>query len=183
MLCQPASWPAKCCTERCLELQNNATGHMTFVAVANMLAPTCDCCYTYVNLSGFLIICLDLVLMISLPCEIVLLTLEHLYFLVFAHCLPLYCFVLCLLPLLFDCELFADDIVHYDYYCCLYVHLTYAIGFLLTLFNNSASGSVLVGCSFVDWYCGYESPVIDVGFMYHLLWCDTSAIGCKMYCV
>ena len=38
VLCLPACWPAKFHTKQCLELQNNATNHMTFVGMANTLA-------------------------------------------------------------------------------------------------------------------------------------------------
>ena len=38
VLCQPVSWPAKCHTKRCLELQDNAAGCITFVGVASMSA-------------------------------------------------------------------------------------------------------------------------------------------------
>ena len=37
-LCQPVSQPAQCCTKKCLELQDSAAVHMTFVGAANMLA-------------------------------------------------------------------------------------------------------------------------------------------------
>ena len=61
--------------------------------------------------------------------------------------------------------------------------LTYAIGFLLILFNMSASRSICVWCCFVDWYCRYESTVIGVGFMYHLLHviCLSLVVRCIVY--
>ena len=37
------------------------------------------------------------------------------------------------------------------------------------LFNISASGSALVPCCFVDWYCMYVSTVTTVGLMWCLL--------------
>ena len=61
--------------------------------------------------------------------------------------------------------------------------LTYTIRFILILFNMSASGSVLVCCCFVDWYCRYESAVIDVGFMCCLLHviCLPLVVRCIVY--
>ena len=129
----------------------------------------CDCFYTYANLSGFLIICLDLVLMNPLSCKIVLSSIVA-----FAFC--------------FLCSLFVTALLFSSSHaspswlwlgCCSYCPLwlsllfvcalTCAVGVLLILFNMSASGSVLVQCHFVALYCRYVSTVIDVGFMYHLL--------------
>ena len=56
-LCQPVSQPAKCHTKRCLELQDIAAGHTTFVDVADMSAgpvllivciPTCPVFCQYI---------------------------------------------------------------------------------------------------------------------------------------
>ena len=87
------------------------------------------------------------------------------YFLVFAHC-----FAPCLLPLLFDSSLFADETIHHGYCSCLYVPQYMPLNFLLILFNMSTSGSVLTYDSFVVWYCRYVSVVIDVCLMCHLLY-------------
>ena len=57
MLCQPVGQLAICHTKRCLELQNNAAGHMTFVDAAAMsarLAPVARCmliCLIFYNSS------------------------------------------------------------------------------------------------------------------------------------
>ena len=37
-LCRLVSWLAKCHTKRCFFLQNNAVGHTTYAAMADMLA-------------------------------------------------------------------------------------------------------------------------------------------------
>ena len=58
-----AGWQ-KCCTKRCLESQDNAAGHMTFVGAANMPARLTTVVNHYVNLFSFSIMCPDLVLVI-----------------------------------------------------------------------------------------------------------------------
>ena len=45
VLCRPIGWPAKCCTKRCLEFENNVVGHMTFLVEANMTARLLLCLY------------------------------------------------------------------------------------------------------------------------------------------
>ena len=127
----------------------------------------CYCVYT--SLSGFLVVFPYLVLMTSLPSETDLVSVGTLVFSFFFHGLPFHCFAPCLLPLLFDCSLFAYETVHHGL-LFLFVHASiYAIKFLLILFNMSASGSVLAYGSFVVWYCRYVSAMIDVGLMCCLL--------------
>ena len=55
MLCWPVGQLAKFHTKRCLELQNNAAGHMTFVGMANMTAK-------HVPAARHMIICLVILL-------------------------------------------------------------------------------------------------------------------------
>ena len=70
--CMSAGWQ-KCHTKRCLELQNNGPGHMTFVVWPTCL-PVYYCGYIYVSLSGFLIMHPDLVLLTLFSCNEALLS-------------------------------------------------------------------------------------------------------------
>ena len=73
--------------------------------------------YTYANLSGFLIIHLDLVLMIPLSSEIALLFIGAFVFSCLCSLsLPFY--APHLMPLLFACDLGAVHMAHFDYCCC-----------------------------------------------------------------
>ena len=47
--------------------------------------------------------------------------------------------------------------------------MAYTTGFFVMLFSMSASGSALVFCCFVEWYCMYVSAITVVGIMWHLL--------------
>ena len=93
---------------------------------------TCYCFYTYANLSGFLIIHPDLVLMISAvmweSCSFIY-WLDYLFFLVFVHCMSLSCYAPHLVPLPFDCDLAAVHIACFNYCCCLYAHWHVLLGF------------------------------------------------------
>ena len=70
-MCRPVGQPAICHTKMCLFWQNNVVSHTTYSTVADMLARLLLFIYVYESLSGFLTICLDLVLMISPLCGIV----------------------------------------------------------------------------------------------------------------
>ena len=45
VLCWLVGWPAKCCTKRCLDFENNTVGCMTFLVEANMPAGLLLCLY------------------------------------------------------------------------------------------------------------------------------------------
>ena len=132
----------KCCTKRCLELQNNGAGHMTFV-VWMPCQPVCQSGYVYISLSGFLTIHPDLVLFTSYSCNEAFLSCE----LLVPLSLPLsgfllYCsmFASCWTNLLVLCSL-CCSYVFFVFLTCL---VPYIAGFLLILFSISASGSVLM---------------------------------------
>ena len=53
VLCWPVGWLAKCHTKRCLELQDNAGGCMTFIGMAKLvLVAIClPICLGFTNMS------------------------------------------------------------------------------------------------------------------------------------
>ena len=164
-VCQPVGQLAKCCTKRCLELQNNGAGNTTFMMQLTCW-PVYYCSYIYVSLSGFLTVHPDLVLLTLFSCKealflcvlpVPLLTAVCLFIVLFYVCLLLNNFIGGLLIILFTCIVYVP---------CLSSGIYYWI--LLILFSISANGSVFMLYCLLDWCCRYVSAVTVVGFMGYL---------------
>ena len=118
--------------------------------------------YLYANLSGFLLIHPNLVLIVSPSFIIVLLS--------FTACVHV-CLML-FLALTLQCSLSFASSSCFVLDCsqafgvCL---VAYATGFFVMLFSISVSGSALAFCCFVERYCMYVSAVTAVSLMWCLL--------------
>ena len=147
------SWPVgqlpKCCTKRCLELQDNAVGCTTFIGVADRLAGLalvaihmliCPVFYWYVLIwflwyhPSCIIVSLSLITSVHI-CLLLLVALELYCSLSFASSFHF----------LSDCP---QILLRFG--VCI---VAYAAGFFVMLFSMSASGSALAFCCFVEWHC------------------------------
>ena len=142
---------------------------LTFVAVADMSVRLMNVCYVYTSLSGFLIICPDLVWMTSLSCDSVLLLLGTFVF--SCPCLLFAAVVFCsILIASLSWKIFVGLLCCALWLFMLLVYaLTYTPGLLLILFSMSTNGSVQVWDCFGALCCRYVAAVIDVGLMCCLL--------------
>ena len=108
--------------------------------------------YIYASLSGFLINYPDLVLMTLLSLGLLLLSIGAFVF--SCHCslfvTALLC-LLCLMPLLVDCDLGAVHIACFDYCCCLSSHWHVLLGFYWYCLICLPVGQFL--CNAVLWLC------------------------------
>ena len=68
VLCWLVSWYGQCPMKKCFFCGDNAVGHTTSHNAPNMLAGLMEIVYSYVCLSGFLIVLPYLVLTTLLPC-------------------------------------------------------------------------------------------------------------------
>ena len=116
------------------------------------------------NLSGFLTIHPDLVLLTLFSCNESLFA--HILTILLSWLMPsflLYCsmFASFWTPLLVFCSSYWSHVL----FMVITHSVVYIAGFLLILFSISVSGSVVLLDSLLDWCCRYVSAVTVVGFM------------------
>ena len=86
VLCQPVGWPAKMSYKKMLRIVRYCCWPYDICWCGQHDGQACTSGYSYANLSSFLLICPDLVLMVSPSCIIVLLSLTmsvHVWLLLF----------------------------------------------------------------------------------------------------
>ena len=142
-LCQPVGWLAKMSYKKMLRIARYCCQTYNICWSGWHVGQACTSGYLYANLSGFLLICPDLVPLVSPSCIIVLLS-----FIMSVHvCLLLFlASELCYSLSFASSFCFLSDCPRIFVVCM----VAYATGFLVMLFSISANGSALMFCCFVE---------------------------------